>query len=160
MRFLVPVSVVLLLLACGVAGFLVVLIGDSLHLPRWMVGMVVLPLAGWLLYTAAMFPLRRKALNELRALPVEELEARTFRYPAGYFQFLGESAPAVVRFKELVDTRDVQALRREWRGLEKQFRALEVRAGHKGRPLIMDQFHWFDLNLRALAERSQGRAQP
>lgn len=107
----------------------------------------------WWVFRYPLGSLRRKTLNKLRSLSTEELERETFSCPRDYFEFLGESNPSVIRFREIAEARDLNALSQEWKSLEKDFRLLEHQAGHSGRPLIMDYFFWYDLNIKALRER-------
>lgn len=122
----------------------------------WLAGLLIAGIPLWALIYWPLIRLRRKALAELRSLPTEELEKRTFQYPSGYFEHIGESHPSVVRFREIVEARDLDALSREWKRLEREFRMLERQAGHSGRPLIMDYFHWYELDIKALQERRGG----
>ena len=76
----------------------------------------------------------------VRKLSVDELEREAFRFDDEYFQFLGLHKPQVIRYRELVDSRDLESLSREWRHLSRDFQKLERMAGHRDRPLIMDYF--------------------
>lgn len=119
----------------------------------WLPGLLIAGIYLWALFCWPLIRLRRKVLAELRSLPKEELEKRTFQYPSGYFEYIGESHPSVVRFREIVEARDLDALSREWKRLEGEFRLLERQAGHRGRPYIMEFFHWYELDIKALQER-------
>ena len=78
--------------------------------------------------------------NYVRKLSLEELENQAFRFENEYFEFLGTGNKAVIRFQSLIESRDLPSLRREWKGLERNFRRLERKAGHKDRPLIFDYY--------------------
>lgn len=105
------------------------------EISSWLVSLLVAGIYLWALFCWPLVRLRRKALAELRSLPTEELEKRTFHYPSEYFEYIGKSHPSVVRFREIVEARDLDALSREWKRLERDFRMLEHQAGHSGRPL-------------------------
>jgi hypothetical protein len=76
----------------------------------------------------------------VKSLSEEQLELEAFRFETKYFEFLGSSKPSVIRYRKLVDSRDLLSLQREWRRLSRDFHKLEREAGHKSRPLIMDYF--------------------
>src|SRR5215218_4307867 len=115
------------------------------EVPTWIVVAFFAGVVIWALFHLSMLPLRRRTLAQLRGMSTEELEKQVFMYPSGYFAYIGEGDPAVIRFREIVEARDLSALSREWRSLERTFRGLEHKAGHSGRPLIMDYFFWYDL---------------
>jgi len=126
-----------------------------LEVPAWLAGLVISCALLWALGYAAVLPLRRSLLKELRGLSTNELTQRTFQYPTKYFEYIGESHPSVIRFREIVEAKDLSAMSREWKSLEKDFLKLEHQAGHSGRPLIMDYLFWHDLNIKALRERQR-----
>ena len=86
-------------------------------------------------------------------MPVVDLKNETFIYPNDYFKFIGENDPSVIMFRNLIEKNDIPTLKKQWPGLSNRFRKLEIIAGHRGRPLIMDYFLWYDLNLKILSER-------
>lgn len=82
-------------------------------------------------------------------MSIGELERHVFSFAGDYFDFIGRREPEVVAFRSLVERRDAQRLRSEWRALADAFERLERQAGHSGRPLLAD--HYFEYE-RALAE--------
>jgi hypothetical protein len=111
-------------------------------------------LAGIALIGAAILaPLRRRARLLLRALSNDELATRVFRYEPQYFAYIGQGQPAVVEFQELVRDRDVQRIAARWPSLQRSFRRLERRVGHRGRPLIFEYYNWYELEYRELIRR-------
>ena len=119
---------------------------------------LILGLLGALVVASlSMLPLRRATVKELRQKTREELEQSVFRYEQGYFDFIGRDHPDVIAFKKLLESRDLHGIRKSWRKLSSTFRGLEHKAGYSGRPLIMDYYHWYELDLKELARRKQGR---
>ena len=126
------------------------------ELSGWILGLAIGGALLWWVFCYPLGSLRRENLARLRSMSTEELEKQVFEYPRGYFEYIGESHPSVVRFREIVEARDLSALSREWKSLERSFRGLEQEAGHSGRPLIMDYFFWYELDIKVLLER-QGK---
>jgi hypothetical protein len=118
----------LIAIACGVAG--IALLGSVL-----------------------LVPLRLRFVRELRVLPDSDLERRAFRFEETYFQSIGVDHPDVLTFKHLIETADLSELRSNWGRLSRAFMRLERRAGHRGRPLIMEYYNWYELVLAELARR-------
>jgi hypothetical protein len=108
--------------------------------------------------TLSILPLRRATVKELRQKTREELEQSVFRYEDGYFSFIGHDHPDVIAFKKLVEARDLRGIRDNWKKLSSSFRGLEWQAGYRGRPLIMDYYHRYELDLKELARRKHGRS--
>lgn len=101
-----------------------------------------------------LLPLRYKFIAELKRKDRKELENLVFRFETEYFDYLGCENEDVIRFKALVDARDVSELLRSWEKFNRSFKALERRIGHGGRPLIMDYYNWYELEIKELYKRS------
>jgi hypothetical protein len=99
--------------------------------------------------------LRQKVI--LRNLSDEELNARVFRFEPRYFDYIGSGDAAVLEFRRLVDTRDVRGIKARWASLQRSFLRLERRAGHKGRPLVLKYYNWYELGYRELMRRRRSR---
>ncbi len=100
-----------------------------------------------------MEPLKRKVIKDLRALSDEALKNTVFRYDKGYFSQINENDPSVIRFRKLVELRDIDLLYKEWESLSNRFSQLEREAGHRGRPLILDYYCWYELDIDVLKKR-------
>jgi hypothetical protein len=98
-------------------------------------------------------PLTQKQKKEIRQITNEELGAEVFRYEKDYFSFIGEQEPEVKEYKNLIERRDFDAIRRNWRRLSGAFVGLERKAGHSGRPLIMDYYLWYEISLKEMKRR-------
>lgn len=105
------------------------------------------------LMALSMLPLRLATTRKLRRMTRDELERSVFRYADGYFRFIGPEHPDVQAFKRLVEARDLAGIRDNWSRLSRSFERLERQAGYRGRPLIMDYYDWYELDLRELARR-------
>lgn len=97
--------------------------------------------------------LKLKYERDLKKLPLSELKNQVFRYDESYFKYIGESEPAVIQFRNLIRNQDLNGLMKEWNSLNREFVRLEKKVGHKGRPLIMDYYCWFESNLKELKRR-------
>lgn len=100
-----------------------------------------------------LLPLRIKFARELRQKTHHELEQLAFRYEDDYFNYIGSEHPEVIAFRTLTEHKDLQGIRKRWNQLSSSFVKLEKKAGHRGRPLIMDYYHWYELVLRELDRR-------
>lgn len=100
-----------------------------------------------------LLPLRIKFARELRQKTHHELEQLAFRYEDDYFNYIGSEHPEVIAFRTLTEQKDLQGIRKRWNQLSSSFVKLEKKAGHRGRPLIMDYYHWYELVLRELDRR-------
>ena len=69
-----------------------------------------------------------------------ELEKHIFFFHEDYFDFIGADNETVQEFHQICKSTDLEKLTTKWEYLEKSFRKLEVEAGHRGRPLIMDYY--------------------
>lgn len=132
---------------------LVTVLVPALGLPTWVVALSLATPALWGAQRIILWPLRRRMVKTLRGMTTPALEDLVFRDRADYFRALGADEPAVRRFRALVQARDLPALQAEWVGLRRQFLQLEQRAGHRGRPLLMEHFTGFEQDLQVLAER-------
>lgn len=101
----------------------------------------------------AINPLKRKKEKELKELSLEAIKNTVFRYDKEYFSAIGENDSAVVRFHELIKKEDIISLSKEWKKLSNRFVQLERETGHEGRPLIMDYYHWYELDIKEMKER-------
>lgn len=90
----------------------------------------------------------------VRRTTTVELERVVLDVPMEYFEFIGLQRPSVVRFRELVERKELALLYREWPALEKDFRMGEREAGHRGRPLIMDYLLDYRAYVRELIRRT------
>ena len=107
----------------------------------------VLVLVVWLVITlVTQLRARRKTTVELERVVLD--------VPMEYFEFIGLQRPSVVRFRELVERKELPLLYREWPALEKDFRRGEREAGHEGRTLIMDYFLDYRVYVRELMRRT------
>jgi hypothetical protein len=84
------------------------------------------------------FAFRVATALRVRRATTAELEHAVLEVPMDYLEFIGLQRSSVVRFRELVERKDLALLYKEWPKLEKDFLAGEREAGHSGRPLIMD----------------------
>src|SRR5262249_32764559 len=91
----------------------------------------------------------------LQDLSDDELAARVFRFEPRYFDYIGRGEPPVVEFRRLVDTRDIRGIASRWGALSRSFTRLERRIGHRGRPLILKYYFWYELACRELMRRRQ-----
>ena len=103
----------------------------------------------WLLLA----PLSRKQKKEIRQKTDEELAAEIFRYEKDYFSFIGEEQPEVKEYRDFIERRDFDSIRRNWRRLSGAFVGLERQSGHSGRPLIMDYYLWYEMALKEMKRR-------
>ena len=99
-------------------------------------------------------PLKVKLREELKAKSNEELIKEVFSFEEGYFSFIGEENPEVIEFKTLVLKKDLEAIKSNWKRLSKKFSKLEKKAGHTGRPLILDYYCWYEMWLNELSNRN------
>jgi hypothetical protein len=106
-----------------------------------------------LLSVVLVLPLRIRFVRELRRKSRQDLERSVFRYENEYFSYIGAEHPEVERFRALTEQKDLQGIRRDWNKLSRLFVTLERKAGHRGRPLIMDYYNWYELELRELNRR-------
>ena len=101
--------------------------------------------------------LKRAHAQELKELPLDELETRVYTFETDYFRMLGEENEVVREFKRLIETRDLSALHDHW---ESRFMGgfidLERKAGHTGKPLIGEDYYpWYAEALKELYERKK-----
>ena len=89
----------------------------------------------------------------LRRMSTQEIERLAFGYEEPYFSLLGQGHESVTRFREMIEARDLPAIRANWAHLSRSFRKLERLAGHSGRPLILDYYCYYTLVLREMARR-------
>ena len=107
----------------------------------------VLALIVWLVITlVTQLRARRKTTVELERVVLD--------VPMEYFEFIGLQRPSVVRFRDLVERKQLAQLYREWPALEKDFRRGEREAGHEGRPLIMNYLLDYRVHVRELMRRT------
>jgi hypothetical protein len=108
----------------------------------------------FVLSTVILWPFKRKYAAELRQKSKIELENMAFCYADDYFSFIGHDHPEVLQFKELIRHKDLKKLKSDWGRLNRAFRKLERKAGHSGRPLIMDYYCWHEMVFRELEKRN------
>lgn len=112
-------------------------------------GILGVVLLSWILLT----PLTHKYRKELQQKSDDELAAEVFRYEKDYFSFIGEDTAEVKEFKSLTENKEFESIRRSWRRLSGAFCGLERKAGHSGRPLIMDYYLWYEIALKEMRRR-------
>ena len=84
------------------------------------------------------------------------MKTRVFGDPlqsSGYFKFIGANDPSVIRILALVKNGDNKTIGAEWPKLSSRFLKLERKAGHRGRPLILEYFCTYKEALEVLNER-------
>lgn len=79
-----------------------------------------------------LLPLRYKFITELKRKSRKELEDLVFRFEAEYFDYLGCENEDVVKFKTLVETKNISELRKNWKRFSQSLQKLERKAGHRG----------------------------
>ena len=92
-------------------------------------------------------------IRELKKYSIEELERTVYRYEGAYFKFIGKQNEPVREFRKLIENKDIFTLHKKWDSFQADFQDLERKAGHSGRPLIMDYYYGFELELRELYKR-------
>ena len=97
----------------------------------------------------------RKTSKELKARSLTELEDLVYRYETEYFKLIGENNESVVEFRQAIENKDISALNKNWLTLRSSFRALERTAGHSDRPLIMDFYNDYEIQIKELYLRKR-----
>ncbi len=146
----IGLALIITLLLSGLVGCSVERI---LNLPTWIAWIISVVFGFYFIYKMTMGPLKRKVKKELKALSTESLKKAVFRYEKDYFKEINENDPAVVRFREIIEKQDILALRKEWPKLSGRFGQLEREAGHQGRPLMLDYYCWYELDIDVLRKR-------
>lgn len=126
---------------------------NSWGISKWVITLVGYLLGIWLLFYSPILFLRIKCTNKLKRLSLEALKKQVFRYEKEYFKYIGEEDSSVVRFRDLIECENIETLIKEWPAMSARFRKLEITVGHKGRPLIMDYYQWYELDLSELSKR-------
>jgi hypothetical protein len=93
--------------------------------------------------------------RELKSRSLADLEKMVYRYETEYFGFVGESNASVLEFREAIENKDIAALMKNWTTFRSNFQELERKAGHDGRPLIMDYYYTYELELKELYKRTK-----
>jgi len=101
-----------------------------------------------------LFPLKIRLKKELRTKSKEQLESEVFNYEKEYFSYIGENHVEVREFRSLIENHDLNGIKHKWKKLSKSFGSLERKAGHSGRPLILDYYCWYELALNELTKRN------
>ena len=96
----------------------------------------------------------QKYARELKTRSLADLEKMVYRYEAEYFKFIGESNAPVLEFRQAIENKDISALIKNWITFRSNFQELERKAGHDGRPLIMDYYYTYELELEELQKRT------
>jgi len=99
-------------------------------------------------------PLKIRYRKKLRQKNLEELKKDVFQFAEGYFSYIGNDHKTVKEFKDLIQAQDLSGIRRNWERLSSDFHTLERKAGHTGRPLIMDYYCWYEMAINELAKRT------
>jgi hypothetical protein len=100
-----------------------------------------------------LLPLRLRFARALRKKTDQELAQSVFRYEDLYFATIGEGHPDVVAFRDFVQQKNLSGIRKHWSKFRRTFMRLEREAGHRGRPLIMEYYNWYEMSLRELSRR-------
>jgi hypothetical protein len=108
----------------------------------------------FLLCTILLAPLKYKYWKELRHKTKEELQKEVFYFADDYFSFIGYEHAEVQEFKDLVNKKNLTGIKANWKRLSNSFRRLEGKSGHKGRPLIMDYYCWYEMAINELRKRN------
>ncbi|WP_372365345.1 hypothetical protein [Candidatus Uabimicrobium sp. HlEnr_7] len=85
----------------------------------------------------------------------EELEEIVFYFHDEYFDFIGIDNEHVQRFRSFITNRDLKNIRSSWNELYHIFTDLESKAGHQGRPLIMDYYDNYKSFIDLLIKKSK-----
>ena len=107
-----------------------------------------------LLGTFLLAPLKYKCWKEIRNKEKAELQKEVFKFIDEYFSFIGYQNPEVHEFRELINKKDLGGIQANWKRLSKSFVAYERKAGHTGRPLILDYYCWYEMWVNELRKRS------
>ena len=97
----------------------------------------------------------KKYARELKSKPLAEIEKMVFRYETEYFKFIGEDHASVQEFRQAVENKDISVLIKNWITFRSNFQELERKAGHNDRPLIMDYYYTYELELKELQRRTK-----
>jgi hypothetical protein len=107
-----------------------------------------------LLGTILLARLKYKYWKELRRKGKEELEKEVFNFSDDYFSFIGYYNPDVQVFMELINRKDLLGIKASWKRPSKSFTHLERKVGHRGRPLILDYYNWYEMAVNELRKRN------
>jgi len=103
---------------------------------------------------------QRKEIEGLKKLSLTELERKVYRYDTEYFKFIGEENESVLEFKKIIENKDVLTLYKKWESsFIGSFIALERKSGNNGRPMLMDHYFWYELEVKELYERKKADLQ-
>lgn len=92
----------------------------------------------------------------LKKLSLRELERKVYRYHTEYFKFIGEENEMVLEFKKAVENKDFLTLYDKWESsFVESFVALERKAGYNSRPMLMDYYFGYELEIKELYERKK-----
>jgi len=98
----------------------------------------------------------RKYTKWLRKLSLPELERHVFRYNSEYFKLIGEEKESVLEFKKIIENKDIASLHKKWNSdLSGSFLVLEKETGYVGRPMLMDYYYFYELEIKELYRRSK-----
>jgi hypothetical protein len=109
----------------------------------------------FLLLTLVVKTLDQKSAKELQHKPLAEIEALVYRYEVDYFRFIGEDNGSVQAFRQQIEAKDLASLSANWPKFRADFTALERKAGHKDRPLIMDFYYEYEVQIKELQNRTK-----
>jgi hypothetical protein len=100
--------------------------------------------------------LDRKKVEWLKKLTLSELERKVYRYDGEYFRFIGEENESVREFRKAIEDKDILTLYNKWQSsFVGSFLSLERKAGHKSRPMLMDYYYGYELEIKELYERKK-----
>ena len=97
----------------------------------------------------------RPLIRRLKKYSVERLEKTVYRYEPEYFKFIGEENEVVREFRKVIENKDIATLHKKWGSFSEKFMALESKAGYKDRPLILDYYAGYELEVRELYKRKR-----
>ena len=100
----------------------------------------------------------RPMIRRLKKYSVERLERRVYRYETEYFKFIGEENEVVREFRKVIEDKDIATLHKKWGSFSEDFIALEGKAGYHDRPLILDYYALYELEVRELYNRKRAES--
>ena len=100
-------------------------------------------------------PLKFIYWKELRQKKKDDLEKEVFDFADDYFSYIGYEHAEVQEFRDMIRERDLARIKANWKRLSKSFSSLERKVGHRGRPLIMDYYNWYEMAVNELHRRNR-----
>jgi hypothetical protein len=117
---------------------------------------IVLIIVFYISSSQAVKSTERKTIGWLKKLSLDELERKVYRYDSEYFRFISEENESVLEFRNIIENRDISTLYKKWdSSFLESFLALERKAGHNGRPMLMDYYYGYELEIKELHDRKR-----